>query len=153
MSRRCRCRGRDRSDVIRKLFGDAIADLRYYWCSEAELDGIPVVVSRTGWTGEVGYEIYLRDAARGTELWDARDGAPARSSRSGRSRRSDQRRMEAGIFNYGNDMDVTNNPFEVTGLERLVELDDDNVRSSRAALERIAADGVRKKLVGVEDRR
>ena len=39
---------------------------------------------------------------------------------------SDQRRMEAGIFNYGNDMDVTNNPFEVTGLERLVELDNDN---------------------------
>ena len=34
---------------------------------------------------------------------------------------SDQRRMEAGIFNYGNDMDITNNPFEVTGLERLVE--------------------------------
>ena len=44
---------------------------------------------------------------------------------------SDQRRMEAGIFNYGNDMDVTNNPFEVTGLERLVELGDDNARSSR----------------------
>jgi aminomethyltransferase len=61
---------------------------------------------------------------------------------------SDQRRMEAGIFNYGNDMDITNTPFEVTGLERLVELDNDNVVVSRDALERIAADGVGKKLVG-----
>ena len=116
--------------LIRKLFGDAVADLRYYWHEETELDGIPVVVSRTGWTGEVGYEVYLRDASRGTELWDAvmeageefdfRAIAP-----------SDQRRMEAGIFNYGNDMDVTNNPFEVTGLERLVELDNDNTFVSR----------------------
>ena len=55
---------------------------------------------------------------------------------------SDQRRMEAGIFNYGNDMDITNNPFEVTGLERLVELDNDNDVVSRDALERIAAEGV-----------
>jgi aminomethyltransferase len=62
---------------------------------------------------------------------------------------SDQRRMEAGIFNYGNDMDITNNPFEVTGLERLVELDNDNEVASRTALERIASEGVRRKLVGV----
>ena len=139
-------------DVIRKLFGDDVMNLKYYWCAEAELDGIPVVVSRTGWTGEVGYEIYLRDASRGTDLWDKvmeagqeydiRAIAP-----------SDQRRMEAGIFNYGNDMDITNNPFEVTGLERLVELDNDNTFVSRDALERIAAEGVRRKLVGREDRR
>ena len=62
---------------------------------------------------------------------------------------SDQRRMEAGIFNYGNDMDVTHNPFQVTGLERLVELDNDNTFVSRAALERIASEGVQTKLVGV----
>ena len=136
-------------DVIRKLFGDDVMNLTYYWCTEAELDGIPVVVSRTGWTGEVGYEIYLRDASRGSDLWDAvmdagqefdiRPIAP-----------SDQRRMEAGIFNYGNDMDITNNPYEVTGLERLVELDNDNVVVSRDALERIAAEGVQRKLVGVK---
>jgi aminomethyltransferase len=134
-------------DVIRKLFGDEVMNLTYYWCAETEVDGIPVVVSRTGWTGEVGYEIYLRDGSRGSDLWDKvmdagqefeiRPIAP-----------SDQRRMEAGIFNYGNDMDLTNNPFEVTGLERLVELDNDNVFVSRDALTRIAAKGVGKKLVG-----
>ncbi|MFN8232891.1 MAG: hypothetical protein U0V56_05295 [Actinomycetota bacterium] len=52
-------------DVIRTLFGDAVADLRYYFAQEDDLDGIPVVVSRTGWTGEVGYELYLRDSSRG----------------------------------------------------------------------------------------
>jgi aminomethyltransferase len=136
-------------DVIRKLFSSDVMDLKYYWCAQVELDGIPVVVSRTGWTGEVGYEIYLRDSSRGLDLWDKvmeagqefdiRPIAP-----------SDQRRMEAAIFNYGNDMDITNNPFEVTGLERLVELDNDNVVVSRDALERIAVEGVRKKLVGVK---
>jgi glycine cleavage system aminomethyltransferase T len=134
--------------VMRALFGEELMDLKYYWCREVELDGIPLVVSRTGWTGEIGYELYLRDADRGIDLWDKvmaagepfdiRAVAP-----------SDQRRMEAGIFNYGNDMDVTNNPLEVTGLERLVELDNDNRFVSRAALERIRKHGARRKLVGV----
>src|SRR5207247_632021 len=106
--------------LVRALFGDTIADLRYYRCAEASLEGIPLVVSRTGWTGEVGYELYLRDASRGNDLWD-------RVMEAGRQFQiraiapSDQRRLEAGIFNYGNDMDVTNTPYEVTGLERLAE--------------------------------
>jgi aminomethyltransferase len=137
------------TSMIRDLFGDAIADLRYYRCAETELDGIPLMVSRTGWTGEVGYELYLRDSARALDLWDAvmRAGEPYEIRAIAPS---DQRRMEAGIFNYGNDMDVTNNPFEVTGLERLVELHNDNVIVARDALERIAREGVTKKLVGVE---
>ena len=44
--------------------------LRYYWFREAELEGIPLVVSRTGWSSELGFEIYLRDASRGDELWE-----------------------------------------------------------------------------------
>jgi aminomethyltransferase len=134
--------------VIRALFGERLMDLRYYWCREVELDGIPLVVSRTGWTGEIGYELYLRDSSRGIDLWDkvmaAGEPFDIRAIAP-----SDQRRMEAGIFNYGNDMAITNNPFEVTGLERLVELDNDNRFVSRTALERIRKDGVRRKLVGV----
>jgi glycine cleavage system aminomethyltransferase T len=134
--------------VIRELFGDDVMNVKYYWCTEAEIDGIPLVVSRTGWTGEVGYELYLCDSDRGEDLWDlvmeagAEHGIRATAP-------SDQRRMEAGIFNYGNDMDITNNPFEVTGLERLVELDNDNEVVSRASLERISREGVGRKLVGV----
>jgi aminomethyltransferase len=135
-------------DVIRKLFGDDVMNLRYYRCRETEVDGIPVVVSRTGWTGEVGYEIYLRDSGRGSDLWDMVMAA-GREFDIRAIAPSDQRRMEAGIFNYGNDMNITNNPFEVSGLERLVELDNENVFVSRAALERIRSEGVARKLVGV----
>ena len=95
-------------------------DIKYYWTLTTEVDGIPVVISRTGWTGEVGYEIYLQDPSRGGDLWDRvfeagkafdiRAVAPVEA-----------RRIEAGIFNYGSDMTIANNPFEVMGLERLVE--------------------------------
>jgi aminomethyltransferase len=61
---------------------------------------------------------------------------------------SDQRRLEAGIFNYGNDMTIENNPFEITGMERLVEFSAEFI--GKPALERIAAEGVARKLVGVE---
>ena len=135
--------------MIRKLFGDAVADQKYYWHKQTELNGIPVVVSRTGWSAELGYEVYLRDASAANELWDAiMDAGEEFELRA--IAPSDQRRMEAGIFNYGNDMDVTNNPFEITGLERLAELDNDNEFVSRKALEQIKADGVQQKLVGVK---
>ena len=133
--------------LIRDLFGDEVVNLRYYRCIESDLHGIPVVVSRTGWTGEVGYEIYLRDSSRGLDLWD-------RVMEAGRPHEiraiapSEQRRIEAGIFNYGSDMTIENNPFEITGMERLVEFSADFI--GRATLERIAVQGVRRKLVGVE---
>jgi aminomethyltransferase len=134
-------------DVIRDLFGAEVSDLRYYRCWEGDLDGIPVVVSRTGWTGEVGYEIYLRDGSRGLELWDRvmEAGAPYEMRPIAPS---DQRRLEAGIFNYGNDMTVEDTPFHVTGMERLVELDPEFI--GREALRRVAEEGVDRKLVGVE---
>jgi tetratricopeptide (TPR) repeat protein len=58
-------------DVMRDLFGEWILDMKYYWCDEADLDGIPVVISRTGWTAIPGFEVNLLDFSRGDELWDA----------------------------------------------------------------------------------
>jgi glycine cleavage system aminomethyltransferase T len=134
-------------DVIRSLFGDDVADMRYYRCWAGELDGIPVVVSRTGWTGEVGYEVYLRAGSRGLDLWD-RIMAAGEPYEIRAIAPSDQRRLEAGIFNYGNDMGVEDTPFHVTGMERLVEFSADFI--GRSALERLAEAGVDRKLVGVE---
>jgi glycine cleavage system aminomethyltransferase T len=135
-------------DVLRSLVGDSILGLRYYRCTEANIAGAPVVIGRTGWTGEVGYEIYLRDPSRGDDLWEAimeagrphdlRPTAP-----------SEIRRIEAGIFNYGSDMTLENNPFEVTGMERLVEHQDADY-VGKDALERVRRDGVERKLVGIE---
>ena len=134
-------------DVMRDLLGEDVASLRYYRCWEGDLDGIPIVVSRTGWTGEVGFEIYLRDSSCGLELWDRvmAAGAPYQIRPIAPS---DQRRLEAGIFNYGNDMGIEDTPLHVTGMERLVEPSADFI--GKPALERIAAQGVDRKLVGVE---
>lgn len=134
--------------VIRSLFGERVAALKYYHCAEAGVDGIPVVVSRTGWSAEVGYEIYLRDASRGEELWE-RVVAAGEPHGLRAVAPSEARRLEGGIFNYGSDMTLENNPFEITGLERLVE-EQEAGYIGKGALERIRREGVRRKLVGVE---
>lgn len=135
-------------DVVRELFGDQVRNLRYYWFVETELDGIPVVVTRTGWTGEVGYEIYLRDGSRGDDLWERimEAGRPHHIRPTGPS---DIRRIEAGILNYGADMTLGTNPYEV-GLDRLVDLDKETDFLGRDALRRIRDEGVSRRLVGVE---
>ncbi len=135
-------------DVMTALFGDAVLDIRFYWNRKADLDGIPVVICRTGYTAELGYEIYLLDPSAGDTLWnkimeagdpyDIRPIAPCQA-----------RRVEAGIFNYGADMTIQDNPFEITGLERLVE-DQEADYIGKEALMRIKAEGVKRKLVGIE---
>ncbi len=135
-------------DVVKTLFGDAAMNLRYYWFMETKLDGIPVVVTRTGWTGEVGYEVYLRDGSRGDELWERimDAGKPHRIRPTGPS---DIRRVEAGILNWGADMTLENNVYEV-GLDRLVNPGKQASWIGRDALERIRKEGVRRKLAGIE---
>jgi aminomethyltransferase len=136
-------------ELLRDLIGESILDLRYYWWRRAEIRGIPVVVTRTGWTSEVGYEIYLLDTSRGTELWETLMdvGAPYSVRPTGPS---DIRRIEGAIFNWGADMTYENNAFEM-GLERLVDFSlDDRASISIGALRRIKADGVRRRIVGVE---
>src|SRR5689334_20240632 len=135
-------------DVVRALFGEQVMQLRYYWFLETTLDGIPVVVTRTGWTGEVGYEVYLRDGSRGDELWERImiAGKPYNIRPTGPS---DIRRIEAGILNWGADMTAENNVYEV-GLERLVDEGKQASYIGRDALLRIRNEGVATKLSGIE---
>jgi len=136
-------------DLIRDLVGEGISDLKYYWWRRAEIHGIPVVVTRTGWTSEVGYEIYLLDTSKGTELWETlmEAGAPYNVRPTGPS---DIRRIEGAIFNWGADMTYENNAFEM-GLERLVDFGlQDDASISIAALRRIKEKGVSRRIVGVE---
>ena len=135
-------------EVVKTLFGDKVLDLKYYYFLETKLDGIPVIVTRTGWSGEVGYEIYLRDGSRGDELWEKVMEA-GRLFHIAPTGPSDIRRIEAGILNHGIDMTLENNPYEV-GLDRLVDLDQEADFIGKKALSRIKAEGVRRKLVGIE---
>jgi aminomethyltransferase len=134
--------------VVQALFGEAVLSLKYYQFINTRLGDIPVIVTRTGWTGELGFEIYLLEPARGVELWERvmSAGKPFGMTPTGPS---DIRRIEAGILNYGIDMTLETNPYEV-GLERLVELDKPAAFIGREALRRIAREGVRKKLAGIE---
>ncbi len=133
--------------ILQGLAGDAAAALRFYELMETDLDGIPVVVTRTGWSGELGYEIFLRDGARGLELWqrvlDA--GAPHGLVVAAAS---DIRRVEAGILGYGADIGLDTNPFEA-GLGWMVDPAKPADYIGRAALEDIRAAGPARRLVGI----
>ena len=106
--------------LMTELFGSWINDLKYYRCKQTNLDWIPVVVSRTVWSGEIGYEVYLRDGKRGADLYEKIMAAGKQYKRAPTGP-SQIRRVEAGIFSYFQDMRVTDNPFEIC-MDRLVDL-------------------------------
>jgi glycine cleavage system aminomethyltransferase T len=137
-------------ELMVKLVGEGILELRYYFWTHAQIAGVPVVVTRTGWTSEVGYEVYTTDTARGNQVYDAimEAGAEFGIVPTGPS---DIRRIEGAIFNWGADMTYEHNPVEM-GLERLVDWDSvsDDASISMAALRRIREAGVTRRIVGVE---
>jgi aminomethyltransferase len=136
--------------LMQKLLGDSILDLKYYFWTEAKIAGAPVVVTRTGWTSEVGYEVYLTDTTKGTEIYEAIMDA-GREFGVKPTGPSDIRRIEGAIFNWGADMTYENNAYEM-GLDRLVDLDSlsDEQSISLAAYRRINAEGVSRKINGVQ---
>jgi glycine cleavage system aminomethyltransferase T len=137
-------------DLMVALLGDDILDLKYYFWTHAEIAGVPVVVTRTGWTSEVGYEVYTTDTTRGNDVYEAIMEA-GRGFGIVPTGPSDIRRIEGAIFNWGADMTYENNPIEM-GLDRLVDWDslDDDACISLAALRRIRDAGVERRIVGVE---
>jgi aminomethyltransferase len=137
-------------DLMVKLLGESILELKYYWWTNAEIAGVPVVVTRTGWTSEVGYEVYTTDTSRGNDVFEAimKAGEEFRIKPTGPS---DIRRIEGAIFNWGADMTYENNAFEL-GLDRLVDLHalTDEQCLSAAAYRRIRDAGVERRINGVE---
>ena len=139
--------GPNSGEIMKALFGESIGDLRYYWLRELELEGIPLLVSRTGWSSELGYEIYLRDGAYGSALWERIMAAGAAFGlKPGHT--SSIRRIEGGMLSYHADADIHTNPFEL-GLDRLVNLDIEANFIGKSALRRIKAKGVERKQVGL----
>jgi aminomethyltransferase len=139
--------GPESGKIMQALFGDSITDLKYYWLREYDLDGIPLIVSRTGWSSELGYEIYLMDGSKGDELWEKimAAGAPF-GLQPGHT--STIRRIEGGMLSYHADMDINTNPFEL-GLDRLINLDIEADFIGKAALKRIREEGVSRKQIGL----
>jgi aminomethyltransferase len=133
--------------IMQKLFGEDILNLRYYWLRELELDSIPLVVSRTGWSSELGYEIYLRDSKYGSDLWEKIMSAGIQYGlKPGHT--STIRRVEGAMLSYHADADINTNPFEL-GLERLINLNTENNFIGKKALVDIQEKGVQRIQVGL----
>ena len=135
------------AEVMSAIFGDEFNDLKYYWFKESELNGIPIIVSRTGWSSEFGYEIFLRDGSRGNELWDhiMETGKPLGLAP---GHTSTIRRIEGGMLSYQADMNCEVNPYEL-GLGRLVDLKMKSDFIGKDALKKINEEGITRKQVGI----
>jgi glycine cleavage system aminomethyltransferase T len=133
--------------VARDLFGDWVLDMKYYRLAHMELDGVPLVISRTGWSGELGFEIYLEDQHYGDQLWerimeagkpyDIKPAAP-----------NVIRSVEGGLLSYVSDITLNDNPF-VIGMDRFMSLEQDDF-IGRDALIKIRDEGVKRRLIGIE---
>jgi len=134
-------------EIMVKLFGEDIKDLKYYWLREYNLDGIPLIVSRTGWSSELGYEIYLRDGSKGNELYE-KIMAAGKEHGIQPGHTSSIRRIEGGMLSYHADADIHTNPYEL-GFDRLVNLETDIDFIGKEALKKIKKNGIKRKQVGL----
>jgi len=130
-------------EILQPLTKTDLSTIKYYHFTEGAVDGMPMIISRTGYTGEDGFELY-HDVKYSTRLWDtlmaAGDVTPA-----GLGCR-DTLRLEMGMALYGNDIDDTVTPLEAN-LAWLVKLKKGEFVGSRVLNEQ-KANGVKKKLVG-----
>ena len=134
--------------ILQRKTAAALSSLRSYRFTEAEVAGVPCILSRTGYTGEDGFELYCAPD-KAEALWFALldEGREEGLVPAGLGAR-DSLRTEMKFALYGNDIDEEHTPLEA-GLGWIVKLDKGDF-IGRAALERQKAEGVRRKLVGFE---
>ena len=133
--------------VAKELFGDWVLDMKYYRLAHTELDGSPLVISRTGWSGELGFEIYLQDRHYGDQLWE-RIMAAGKPYGIKPASPNTIRSIEGGLLSYVSDITLNDDPF-VIGMDRFVNLDQDDF-IGRDALRKIKQAGTKRRLVGIE---
>jgi glycine cleavage system aminomethyltransferase T len=134
-------------NVVAQVCGDWVRGLKYFWFRETMINGIPVIVARSGWSKQGGFEIYLRDGTRGTELWNVfRDAGAAWGIGPGNPNWCE--RIESGLISYGGDTDAQTNPFEVR-MGKYLNLDVSDETVGIKALRRIAAEGPKRHSLGI----
>lgn len=134
--------------LARDLFGADIVDpLGFFHHCPVELDGIPMVICRSGWSKQGGVELFLTDGSRGNELWD-RVMAAGEPYGIGPGNPNHQERIETGLLSYGSDHDVDTDPIEA-GLGEYVSLDGSHNFVGRSALEARLRRSVRRNIVNV----
>ena len=134
-------------DVVASIFGDWVRGLKYFWFRETRIEGIPVAVARSGWSKQGGFELYLMDGSKGTQLWNiVREAGKPWDIGPGNPNVCE--RIESGLISYGGDTDEHTNPFEVR-MEKYVNLDVPDDVIGIQALRRIHQQGVKRQQLGV----
>ena len=134
-------------DLLAKMVGPHVRDIPYYGLIHDKVNGYPVTISRTGFSAEIGFEIYLHNAMLySDDIWPyiLEQGEEFNL---GVIAPSHIRRLEAGILSYGQDMDIENNPFEVRLGWQVDLVKGDYI--GKEALARIKEEGVQQRLVGL----
>lgn len=130
------------------LFGaELVSTLGFFHHREVELDGIPLVLCRSGWSKQGGFELFLTDGTRGVELWDAVMAA-GRPYGIGPGAPNQAERLESGLLSYATDTDDDTDPIEA-GLGAYVHLDHRPFHGADALAERWTDPQRRRRLVNV----
>lgn len=133
--------------VIAAIFGDWVKDLKFFWFKKVEIEGIPLMLARSGWSKQGGFELYLMDGSKGTALWDiVREAGQPFDIGPGNPNLCE--RIESGLLSWGSDTDDQTNPFEV-GLEKYVDLDVDDDVIGIKSLRKIKAKGPKRHQLGL----
>lgn len=128
-------------DVVAAVLGDWVRSLKYFWFKETEIEGIPIAVQRSGWSKQGGFEIYLRDGSKGTQLWNIFKEA-GKPWGIGPGAPTTPERVESGLLSVGGDTDQETNPFEVR-LGKYVDLHVPDDVVGIKALRKIKAEGIK----------
>ena len=134
-------------DIMVSIFGNAINDLNYFWFKKFNLGSIELIISRTGWSSELGYEIFLLNSSQGDELYESlMQGGKDMGLKPGHT--STIRRLEGAMLSYHADMDITTNPFEL-GLDKFIDIEGNFNFIGKTALKNILNEGIERKQVGL----
>ena len=135
-------------DIMKKIFGDKIRDLKFFRFDFFEFDKKKFLISRSGFSKQGGYEIHVENVSDGLDLYDhffkigkefnLKPGTP-----------NHPERIEGGLLSYGSDMDNNDNPLEC-GFDKYVDLDSDIVFLGKENLIKIKNNGIKRKLMGVK---
>ena len=134
--------------LMEDVFGKEISELKFFKYNFFKFKNNKFLISRSGFSKQGGYEIHIEDVKAGLELYDyffevgkkynIKPGAPNHAER-----------IEGGLLSYGNDMLISDNPFEC-GFEKLVHLNDNVEFIGKESLKKILKNGIKRKLMGVK---
>ncbi len=132
-------------DLMAEIVGEEIRQLKFFRYVRGRIADMDLIIARSGWSGQGGYEIYLEDSTRGLALWDAiQEVGQKYDIRAGCPNLID--RIERGLLSYGSDMTLQDNPYEI-GLDRFFNLEKEAECLSVRALGRILREGIKNALV------